>query len=235
MNIVLTGASRGIGYYTARALCSYEIENLILISRNSEALHQLKQECLLLNKDINITLIPGDLTVMTKKADLFLDRLPFNKLDVLINNAGLLVKKPFEEMTDADMIHMFDMNAITPLNLVRILLNYLKNSASSHIVNIGSMSGFQGSSKYPGLSYYSASKAALASLTECLAAEFSKTSMHFNCLALGAVQTEMLAEAFPGFEAPVNPLEMGKYIAEFAINGHKFFNGQIIPVRLSNP
>ncbi len=235
MNIILTGASRGIGYSTALSLCKYSIQNLVLISRNADALKKLKAECNEINKEVNITIISGDLTVMTKKADLFYERLPFNQLDILINNAGYLVRKPFKEMTDADIIHMFDMNAVTPSIFVRMLLNYLMVSPSSHVVNIGSMAGFQGNSKLPGLSYYSASKAALASITECLAIEYKDTTVHFNCLALGAVQTEMLKEVFPEYKSAISSLEIGKYIAEFALNGHKYFNGRIIPVATSNP
>ena len=105
----------------------------------------------------------------------------------------------------------------------------------SHIVNITSMGGFQGSSKYKGLAYYSASKAALACLTECLATEFSEAGIKVNCLALGAVQTEMFEEAFPGYKAPVDAREMGEFIADFALKGHKFFNGKILPVAVGNP
>jgi NAD(P)-dependent dehydrogenase (short-subunit alcohol dehydrogenase family) len=105
----------------------------------------------------------------------------------------------------------------------------------SHIVNIASMGGFQGSSKYPGLSCYSASKAALACLTECLAGEFTESGIKVNCLALGSVQTEMLEEAFPGYKAPVDAQEMAEFIADFALKGHKFFNGKILPVAVNNP
>ncbi len=108
-------------------------------------------------------------------------------------------------------------------------------SKGSHIVNISSMGGFQGSSKYKGLSYYSASKAAIACLTECLAREFKEMGISVNCLALGSVQTEMLNEAFPGYKAPVSAEEMGEFIAEFALKGNKFFNGKILPVAVTNP
>jgi NAD(P)-dependent dehydrogenase (short-subunit alcohol dehydrogenase family) len=97
------------------------------------------------------------------------------------------------------------------------------------------MGGFQGSSKYPGLSYYSASKAAIACLSECLAVEFAESGIRVNCLALGAVQTEMFAEAFPGYKAPVNATEMAEFVSYFAVNGQKFFNGKIIPVAVNNP
>ena len=97
------------------------------------------------------------------------------------------------------------------------------------------MGGFQGSSKYRGLSYYSAAKAALSCLSECLAEEFREDGIIVNCLALGSVQTEMLEEAFPGYKAPVSAREMAELIADFAVKGSRFFNGKIIPVAFSNP
>ena len=105
----------------------------------------------------------------------------------------------------------------------------------THVVNIGSMGGVQGSVKFPGLSIYSASKAALATLTECLAAEYPDKNIYFNCLALGAVQTEMFDEAFPGYKAPLTADEAAEFITDFALNGYKYFNGKIIPVSLSIP
>ena len=97
------------------------------------------------------------------------------------------------------------------------------------------MGGFQGSSKFPGLSAYSASKAALANLTECLAEELKEKNICANCLALGAVQTEMLETAFPGYVAPVKSREMASFIAYFATRGHQFYNGKILPVSVSTP
>jgi NAD(P)-dependent dehydrogenase (short-subunit alcohol dehydrogenase family) len=105
----------------------------------------------------------------------------------------------------------------------------------SHILNIGSMGGFQGSVKFAGLSAYSASKAALHTLTECLALELAGQEIKVNCLAIGSAQTEMLEQAFPGYQSPVMAFEMGKYIADFSITGHRFFNGKVLPVAVTTP
>src|SRR5665647_2552069 len=93
---------------------------------------------------------------------------------------------------------IMETNFFGPGSLIRIVKPLMPSG--SHIVNISSMGGYQGSSKYRGLSYYSASKAALACLTECLALEFNRFRISVNCLALGSVQTEMLDEAFPGYK-----------------------------------
>lgn len=157
------------------------------------------------------------------------------RVDVLVHNAGILVHKPFEQLERADWLRIFDANVFGAAELSRALLPWLSKGAHPHVLHIGSMGGFQGSSKFPGLSAYSASKAALACLTECLAEEWKPLGIAVNCLALGAVQTEMLHEAFPGYQAPLGSVEMGAYIARFAVEGHRFFNGKVLPVSLSTP
>ena len=144
-----------------------------------------------------------------------------------------LIPKDFERISSNEARILMETNFFGPASVIRTLKPYMPKG--SHIVNISSMGGFQGSSKYQGLSYYSASKAALACLTECLAAEFNESGIKVNCLALGAVQTEMLEEAFPGYKAPLKASDMADYIAYFAMNGHKYFNGKILPVAVNNP
>ena len=108
-------------------------------------------------------------------------------------------------------------------------------NAKGHVLNITSMGGVQGSAKFPGLSAYSSSKGALVILTELLAEEFKDSGPSFNALALGAVQTEMLEEAFPGYKAPVSAAQIGEYIIDFALNGHQFYNGKVLPISSSTP
>jgi NAD(P)-dependent dehydrogenase (short-subunit alcohol dehydrogenase family) len=156
-----------------------------------------------------------------------------NKIDILVNNAGLLIHKPFELMEEADFDQMFQANVKSAFKLTKCLFPYFSENA--HIVNIGSMGGFQGSMKFPGLSLYSASKGALAILTECLAEEFKERKIKVNCLALGSAQTEMLDEAFPGYRAPLSAIEMATFITDFSLNGHRWFNGKILPVSVVTP
>lgn len=156
-------------------------------------------------------------------------------IDGLINNAGQLINRPFTEVPAGAAKSLFDINFFVPAQLIRICLPLIEDSPLKHIVNVSSMGGFQGSSKFPGLSYYSASKAALASLTECLAEELKETGIRINALALGSVQTEMLSEAFPGFKAPLAPAEMGRFFRWFILEGGHYFNGKILPVSVSTP
>ena len=157
------------------------------------------------------------------------------EIDILVNNAGYLTRKPFESISQAEVEMNFTVNFMAPYFLIQGLMKILLNSEHPHILNISSMAGFQGSIKFPGLSAYSASKAAVASLTECLASEFKETKITINCLAIGAVQTEMFDEAFPGYEAPLSPSDMAAFIKDFTLNGHRYFRGKIIPVTPSTP
>ena len=152
---------------------------------------------------------------------------------MLITNAGELIKKPFMDLKKIDFAEMLQSNFLGHIKIIQNLVPLMPKGG--HIVNIGSMGGFQGSVKFPGLSAYSASKAALHNLTECLAAELAEEEIKVNCLALGSAQTEMLEKAFPGLESPVAAFEMGGYIAHFALNGHKFYNGKILPVAMDTP
>lgn len=154
-------------------------------------------------------------------------------LHAVINNAAVLHNKPFGTYTAEELENHFRVNVFAPFLLLQQLKPCLPGG--SHVVNIGSMGGYQGSVKFPGLSAYSASKGALAVFTECLAEEWKTQNIRVNCLALGSVNTEMLAEAFPGYTAPLNPDEMADFIARFTLEGHRFFNGKIVPVSVTVP
>ncbi|WP_138429040.1 SDR family NAD(P)-dependent oxidoreductase [Fodinibius saliphilus] len=225
---IITGASRGIGMQTAKTLAEKEVQ-IIAIARSKKPLRNLEQ----INPDL-ITAVPTDLTDEESVNDLvLLLEQNYDGIDILINNAGALINKPFEDLTLDDWRSQIESNLITAVHITQRLLNSFNKN--SHVVNISSMGGYQGSAKFPGLAAYSASKGALSILSECLATELSNHSISVNALCLGAVQTGMLEEAFPGFEAPVSASEMGTYISEFALTGHSFYNGKILPVSLTDP
>ena len=231
MNIIITGGSRGIGRETALEL-SADRNNIILITgRNEKALKDIAAKA----AHSNITWFVSDFSKGTRELAALANHVSslFSITDILINNAGLLVNRDFADLTEEEERKVMEVNYFAPANLIRHLLPTMHKG--SHIVNISSMGGFQGSAKFRGLSCYSASKAAIACLTECLATELSDTGISVNCLALGSVDTEMLNEAFPGYKAPVTSKQAGKFIADFAVNGSSFFNGKILPVALSTP
>lgn len=235
MNVVITGASRGIGYETVKALAKAGVLKIVGISRNYKQLCELKELCAQLSMTEFVPLSYDFQQITTSEPKLSgLIKQHMNHVDILINNAGALVNKPFEQISVDEINRMWTVNYLAPSLLIKNLLPLLK-AGQAHVVNITSLGGFQGSMKFKGLSHYSSSKAALASLTECLAEEFKMDGLVFNALALGAVQTEMLAEAFPNYKAPVTAEQMGEFIANFAINGKAFFNGKILPVSISTP
>lgn len=228
MNIIITGASKGIGYDTALKLAESAEHNILALSRNETKLKELAA------KSDRIDHLAFDIT--NPELDALLQKVEaMGGADILLNNAGLLINKPFRQLTMQDWQRSFGTNILGVVGLIRTLLPYLEKSQNAHIVNIGSMGGFQGSSKFPGLAAYSASKAAVANLTECLAEEFKDQKIAVNCLAFGAVQTEMLETAFPGYKAPLESAEMAEWVAWFCTQGHRFFNGKILPVSVSTP
>jgi short-subunit dehydrogenase len=230
MNYLLTGTSQGIGKQLLIKLLIDE-HSVISISRSKTDIgNQLSADQLK-----RWTEILGDLTDNKTFEQIVLNLTPYKKLDVLINNAGYLINKPFDQLTITDFNDTFRINVLSPSILISKCIPFLKKSRKGAVINIGSIGGIQGSSKFPGLAYYSSSKGALATLTECLAEEYKDSYITFNYLALGAVQTEMLEKAFPGFQAPVTSKQMAEFIYQFSIHSAKMMNGKIVPVALSTP
>lgn len=234
MNIIITGASSGVGFEAVLELILTGRHKVIALARTQSKLERLLEIAKGLNPECELYAIAFDI-VHDDYAGLqqFINANLDGRVDILINNAGVLINKPFTQLLEADFVEMLQSNYIGHVRIVQSLLQFMVNG--SHILNIGSMGGFQGSAKFNGLSAYSASKAALHTLTECLAQELVEKGIKVNCLALGSAQTEMLEQAFPGYESPVMAFEMGKYIADFAVTGHRFFNGKVLPVAVSTP
>lgn len=233
MNIVVTGASSGLGFEIALEFISKAENKVVVVARNTEKLKKLLEiakglnpECTLI--PVSFDLVHDDIKLLEEFILKYL-----GTVDVLINNAGQLIRKPFMKSTEADFTEMFQANVLSHLKITQALVPFMINGG--HVVNIGSMGGVQGSQKFPGLAAYSASKAALHVMTEAMALELEKYKVKVNCLALGSVQTEMLEIAFPDYQSPVMAFEMGKYVADFALNASKFFNGKVIPVSVTTP
>jgi NAD(P)-dependent dehydrogenase (short-subunit alcohol dehydrogenase family) len=224
-NIIITGTSRGIGFEMVK-LFSEAGHNVLALSRNSKPISDLKLK--------NVTALEFDIADESEivKLSTYLQT-GIKSVDVLINNAGFLVNKPFAEITSEEFKRCYDVNVFGVASLIKTTLPFMKKEG--HVVSISSMGGVQGSVKFPGLSAYSSSKGAIITLTELLAEEYKETGPSFNVLALGSVQTEMLEEAFPGFKAPLSATEMAQYIMDFSLTGNKFYNGKILQVSSTTP
>lgn len=224
-NIIITGTSRGIGFELVKLFVDRG-HRVLGLSRNPKPVLDLKLK--------NCTAFSCDITKDSdiEKVSEFIKE-NWQQVDVLINNSGLLVQAPFSEITMQDFKRVFDVNVFGVAAITQTVLPFMKKSG--HVLTISSMGGIQGSLKFPGLSAYSSSKGAVLTLTELLAEEYKETGPSFNALALGAVQTEMLEEAFPGYKASVTAAEMAAYICDFSLKAQKLFNGKIIQVSSSTP
>jgi short-subunit dehydrogenase len=237
MIVLITGTSRGIGFEIAKYFARLKNFEIYALSRNKTGLGRLASECAGLQKTSQLHPMVFDLYSFLHEPGSLLKKLPrkIKQIDILINNAGTLSKKAFQEVSYEEIEKTFRINCFAPALLIKELLPLMGKKRSTHVVNISSMGGFQGSVKFPGLLYYSASKAALACMTECLNEELKANNIIFNCLALGSVQTEMFKEAFPGYKASVNPKEMAEFIGHFALTAHNKMRGKIVPVSIENP
>lgn len=224
-NIIITGTSRGIGFELVH-LFAQQGHNILALSRNAQPVKNMHFE--------NITSLAFDLSDVSeyRKVSDFVNK-EWTHVDVLINNAGVLLNKSFSETTFSDFEMVYKTNVFGVSEMIRTVLPFMK--ASGHIVTISSMGGIQGSVKFPGLAAYSSSKGAIITLTELLAEEFKESGIAFNVLALGAVQTEMLSEAFPDYKAPTSAKAMANYIFNFSLTGQQYYNGKTLQVSSSTP
>lgn len=224
-NVVITGTSRGIGFELAKMFANNG-HKVLAVSRNTNPLTVLNHK--------NISVISVDISKSTdlKKVTDFIKN-KWKQVDILINNAGKLINKPFTDLTSDDFLEVYKVNVFGVAELTKNLIPFLQKG--SHVVTISSMGGIQGSMKFPGLAAYSSAKGAVITLSELLAEEYKEQQIAFNVLALGAVQTEMLEEAFPDYKAPLSAEEMASYIYDFSLTGNKFYNGRVLQVSSTTP
>jgi NAD(P)-dependent dehydrogenase (short-subunit alcohol dehydrogenase family) len=229
MNIIITGAGKGIGYELVKTLCKHKQNHVLAISRKMSELKDLVNDCHRQMPEAKVTPYEFDLNQF--------DFYPFiaqriealiHRVDIIIHNAGKLVNKPFQQTEQADFDDVFNINVKAPFFFTQAILPLMNKGG--HIVMVGSMGGVQGTKKFPGLSAYASAKGALTILSEILAIELAENGIHVNCLALGSAQTKMFEKAFPGMKASMTAQQMAGFIADFAVSGHKFFNGKVIQV-----
>ena len=222
-NIIITGTSSGIGFELVN-IFSKKNHRVLALSRDNSKLRELKLD--------GVDAIDFDLNHNDyEKINEFLKKA--EKIDILINNAGYLVNKPFKDTTLEDFQMVYSTNVFSVAMLIKNTIDFMESG--SNVLNISSIGGNQGSVKFPGLSAYSSSKGALNILTEMLAEEYKERGIHFNSLALGSVQTKMLEKAFPNFTASTSALEMAEYIYNFSTNGYRLMNGKVISVSSTTP
>jgi NAD(P)-dependent dehydrogenase (short-subunit alcohol dehydrogenase family) len=234
MHIFISGASTGIGYETALLFSRDQKNTVFSLSSNKEKLEKLVDKAGELKLPGKIIPVVFDLAKDDPSVfDTILRKV--ENIDILINNAGLLIKKPFLELTETDWLKLIKVNFLGHVKIIRKIAPLMGKNHRGHIVNISSMGGFQGSVKFEGLSAYSAIKAAMANLTESLALEFKDLNISVNCLAPGSVDTDMFRQTFPGYEAAINAKNMAEFLIDFCLRGQLYFNGKILPMAISTP
>ena len=224
-NIIITGTSRGIGFALAQHFAKNG-HNVLAVSRNTTTIDDLNLS--------NITALSVDLSESSdlEKISDFVNS-NWDHVDILINNAGMLINKPFTELTEKDFLEVYKVNVFSVAAITKLLIPFMQSGG--HVVTMSSMGGIQGSMKFPGLAAYSSAKGAVITLSEVLAEEYKESGIAFNVLAIGAVQTEMLEEAFPGYQAPLSAPQMADYVYNFALTGNQFYNGKVLQVSNSTP
>ncbi|MET8287040.1 SDR family NAD(P)-dependent oxidoreductase [Streptomyces sp. NPDC051639] len=179
----VTGASRGIGAEIARAALA-DGNNVVVGVRNPE---RVPADLRNSDKVLAVALDVTDHDSIPQAVDAAVDR--FGGIDVLVNNAGRGLLGALEEITDAEARSLFDLNVFGLINVTRAVLPVMRKQGAGKLVHIGSRSGFEGE---PGVSLYSASKFAVAGISEALSAEMAPFGIQSMVVEPGVFRTDFL-------------------------------------------
>ncbi|MFD7065155.1 SDR family oxidoreductase [Streptomyces sp. NPDC059906] len=195
----ITGGSRGLGAEIARAALNGG-DNVVVAARDPRKLpDELRRHDRVLGVALDVTR-GEDITAAVETA---VER--FGTIDVLVNNAGRGLLGALEEITDAEARSLFDLNVFGLINVTRAVLPAMRAAGAGKIVHIGSRSGFEGE---PGVSMYSASKFAVAGISEALAVELEPFGIQSMVVEPGVFRTDFLdssslstaAERIPAYD-----------------------------------
>lgn len=225
-HILICGASRGIGFEIVKQ-CLELGHKVVALSRSTQKLEDLNHS--------NLRVLEIDLSEKQAFDTLLpiLESFFGSRIDTVLYNAAALKAQPFEETTLSDWKFTYNTNVFGAVQILQCCKPMLVKG--SHVWFVSSMGGIQGSQKFPGLSAYSSSKAALINIAECLAEEWGSQGISVNTFALGAVNTEMLEEAFPGYKAQVDAHEMAEFMITMMNTASPFMNGKTIQVSNTTP
>lgn len=197
---LVTGAGRGIGRAVAVSLAK-EGARVIVCARSENELNETAQQLAAANGEAET--IVCDMADEKAVIALFAHiQTNYGTLDILVNNAGIFSGAYIEDVSMVEYHRVMQVNAAAVFLSCREAFGLMKAKGGS-IVNVSSLSGVQGATKFPGFSAYCASKFAVIGITEALAEEGKQCGIRVNAVAPGSVDTEMLREAFPGFNGPM--------------------------------
>lgn len=235
--VLVTGGTRGIGEAISREFAKKGYNLIINYVKSNEKAEKLKQE---LEKEYNIKVLPiqADLSneeTIKEMIDVALKE--FGKIDVLVNNAGIVIDKEFTDKTVEDWKQTLDINLIAPFVLTKLVGKEMMKQKSGSIINISSTNGID--TYYPSSVDYDASKSGLISLTYDSAVQFAPY-VRVNCIAPGWVNTEMNKELEEDFVKEETqrilvrrfgePEEIAKVVTFLASEDASFVNSAVIKV-----
>lgn len=236
-NVLVTGGTRGIGEAISREFAKKGYDLIINYVNSNDKAQNLKQE---LEKEYNIKVLPIQTDISNEisiknMVDTAINE--FGKIDVLVNNAGIVIDREFEDRTVEDWKKTLDINLIAPFVLTKLVGKEMMKQKSGAIINISSTNGLN--TYYPTSVDYDASKSGLISLTYDSAVQFAPY-VRVNCVAPGWVNTEMnkeLPEDFVKEETErilvkrfAEPKEIAKVVTFLASEDASFVNSTVIKV-----
>lgn len=181
-NIVITGGSRGIGAAIAEAFCQNGDKVYIIYEKNDARAKEIAEKTGAIPIKADISKEKDVITLAEKIHSLG------EKIDVLVNNAGISEIKVFNDISADDWDRMFDVNVRGAFLMTRAFLSDMINKKSGKIINISSIWGETGASCEV---HYSAAKSALIGFTKALAKELAPSGICVNCITPGVIDTEM--------------------------------------------
>lgn len=206
---IITGSSTGIGFEVAREFVKNGA-SIALCGITLESAEEARDKILEDYPEADILAIKVDISNTNEVVELFNKVIArWNKIDVLINNAGIAPAKPLEDMTDDDFINVLNVNTTGTFRCTREAVKYMKDNGGS-IINTSSFVSLYGANMQ---SAYTASKAAINGLTKSNAKELGKYNIRVNAIAPGVVMTDMVKDTCdPNTIAALNnmtPLKRG--------------------------
>jgi NAD(P)-dependent dehydrogenase (short-subunit alcohol dehydrogenase family) len=233
---IVTGGGSGIGFAIAEKLVQHNIHTII-VGRDKEKLceakNKLGESCEFMQCDL------ADLNSIPKLVQTIMDN--HGTIDVLVNNAGINMKKEFTDVTDEDFQRIILTNLTAVFSLSREVVKcMLEKKIKGSIINISSMASQYG---IPKVIAYTASKSAIEGMTRAMAVELSPEGIRVNCIAPGFIATDMSAKALnndPERKAKAlgrtpmgelgQPSDIGDAAAFLASDASKYITGVILPV-----
>lgn len=207
---LITGGGRGIGAATAEALAGKGAE--VIVASRTEAELTATVAALRaagLKASLIVLDVADDAAVEAAFSRIARE---FGRLDILVNNAAILLSGPFAEMAMSDWDRLLAVNLRGAVLCARQAFRLMRESGGS-IVNVSSLGGLPGTDKFPGYAAYTVSKFAITGLTEALAAEGRECNIRVNGVAPGAVDTAMLRQAALHLRTRTGPADIAKVIA----------------------